>query len=349
MDSALAGGTVTDRVDGSDAPAPATSDLGGTLGRLLNGEVSQLRRLTGGASLETWSFDLHRGSDVEELILRRRPPDQPALMNSVSLATEAAAITQAAKAGVPVAAVRHVLDPADGLGEGFVSARVAGTALPTQILRDQRYANVREGLAQEFGRALARIHGIPPALIPGLAVLTAAEQIESIERSYRSRSMRSPVFELAFRWLKQRMRDVAHPSPCMVHGDFRMGNVMVDEQGIAAVLDWELVHLGDPAEDLGWVTVNSWRFGNIDREVGGVGTVAALIEGYRSEGGAPIDTDRILFWRALGSLRWGVGCGEMSHEFQQGRDMRVERGMIGRRVSETELDLLDIIAPESAQ
>ncbi len=311
----------------------------------LGGEVVDLRRLTGGASLQTWSFDMRSGDTLIPLVLRRLPPGQAPLMNSAPLATEAALITEAARQDVPVAGIRLVLDAADGLGEGFVADRVGGTALAPKILREPRYAAVRERLAFRFGEILARIHGIPPARAPGLAVLTAAGQLESRERSYRSRSLRSPVFELAFKWLRRRVSSVGSASSNVVHGDFRLGNVMVDEHDVTAVLDWELVHLGDPAEDLGWITVNSWRFGNIGNVVAGVGTLESLLEGYRSQGGGVIDPERVLFWRALGSLRWGIGCGEMSHAFHQGRDSSVERGMIGRRVSETELDLLDIIAP----
>src|SRR5690606_3357885 len=121
--------------------------LAAALGALLGGDVAGLHRLTGGASLQTWSFDLHHAGKISALILRRRPPDQPPLMNSVSLATEAAAIMQAASVGVPVASVRLVLDPEQGLGEGFVSDRAGGLALPSKILRDPRFAAVREKLA----------------------------------------------------------------------------------------------------------------------------------------------------------------------------------------------------------
>lgn len=312
--------------------------------RRLGGAVAELHRLTGGASLQTWSFDLRVGNKVMPLILRRLPEGQVPLMNSVSLAVEAAVIEQARAAGVPVAAIRYVLQPDEGLGQGFVAERVNGVALPRKILRDPRYAAVRQRLACRFGEMLAQIHAMSvPAAAP-LVLLTAEEQVESIERSYRSRAMRSAVFELALRWLRARLPAMACSSPTVVHGDFRLGNVMIDQYGVTAVLDWELVHRGDPAEDLGWVTVNSWRFGNIDAVVGGVGTLESLMQGYRARGGRSIDAESVSFWRALGSLRWGVACGEMSHAFQQGREHSVERGMIGRRVSETELDLLDIIA-----
>ncbi len=309
----------------------------------LGGQVMNLRRLTGGASLQTWAFDLQSVDRTQALILRRLPPGQAPLMNSVALATEAALIEQARGVGVPVAPVRYVLEPADALGQGFICERMNGVTLPSKILRDPRYDDIRSHLAFRLGEILAQIHSIVPPAHVELATLTATDQIESIERSYRSRSMRSPVFELALQWLRKRLPSVECAQPTVVHGDFRLGNLMIDTHDVTAVLDWELVHLGDPLEDFGWITVNSWRFGQIDAEVAGVGSLDQLLAGYRTRSERPIDPQGVLFWRALGSLRWGVGCGEMSHAFQEGRDDSVERGMIGRRVSETELDLLDII------
>lgn len=332
----------------ANKPIAVEAALRAQLEHRLGGEVVDLQRLTGGASLQTWSFDLRVGSKTQPLILRRLPDGQAPLMNSVSLATEAALIEAARAAGVPAAAIRLVLAAEDGMGQGFVADRVNGQALPSKILRDPRYASVRSRLAFRFGEILARIHRIRPPASASLASLSAADQIESIERSYRSRAMRSPVFELALKWLRKRLPTVVCDSPTVVHGDFRLGNVMVDQYDVTAVLDWELVHIGDPTEDLGWVTVNSWRFGNIDSVVAGVGSLDDLLQGYYACGGRRMTEESILFWRALGSLRWGVACGEMSHAFQQGTDRSVERGMIGRRVSETELDLLDIIAPMEA-
>ena len=102
------------------------------------------------------------------------------------------------------------------------------------------------------------------------------------------------------------------------------------------MLDWELAHLGDPAEDLGWITVNSWRFGVIDKPVGGFGSVEEMLEGYRSAGGEAIEAERVLYWRTLGSLRWGLICRRMAAPGPIGVPLPVERAMIVRRISETE-------------
>lgn len=304
--------------------------------------IASLRRLTGGASLQTWRFDAIVDGAFHRLILRCRPEGVAPLMNAVSLATEAAVIAAAGANGVPVASIRIVLEAADGLGEGFIADFVDGETVPRRILRDAAFATLRDTMVASCGAILARVHAL--TVDEPLARLTAVEQLDSMEESYRSRTMRNPVFDYAFRWLRERM-----PAPpaalSLVHGDFRMGNLLVGPDSIRAVLDWELVHLGDPAEDFGWLTVNSWRFGNIDRPVAGLGQVEEILDAYADETGIAMSLERVLYWRALGSLRWGIGAGEMADAFSHGADRSVERGMIGRRISETEVDLLDIVAP----
>ena len=113
--------------------------------------------------------------------------------------------------------------------------------------------------------------------------------------------------------------------------------------GVAAILDWELAHIGDPAEDMGWICTNSWRFGRPDRPVGGFGDYADLLAGYAAAGGRPIDLSRVRFWQMLGSLRWGVMCLTMYLSWRDGTEKSVERPMIGRRVSETEADLVVLL------
>jgi aminoglycoside phosphotransferase (APT) family kinase protein len=130
----------------------------------------------------------------------------------------------------------------------------------------------------------------------------------------------------------------------IVHGDYRTGNFLEHAGRITAILDWELVHLGDPMEDLGWICVNSWRFGEIDKPVGGFGTREELFAGYE-ETGRKVDADRVMFWEVMGTLRWGIMCCGMMQRFRQGPDHSMERAMIGRRSSETEIDLLRLLAP----
>jgi aminoglycoside phosphotransferase (APT) family kinase protein len=301
-------------------------------------------RLSGGASQETWSFDIeHPGGNVGA-ILRRAPQGYGAApARAAGLNAEAILMQRAYDAGVPSPRVLHVLQPDEGLGTGFIMERVEGETIPRKILRDQEFAQVRPKLARQLGSVLAGIHGLELSTLPELRRMTAAKEIAELERDYRSFDWPRPVFELALRWLRDR-----DPGPSaeitLVHGDFRHGNLIIGLDGLRAVLDWELAHFGDPMEDLGWVCVNSWRFGHIDKPVGGFGSREELFAGYEAAGRS-VDPDRVMFWEVMGTLRWGVMCCGMMQRFRIGPEHSVERAMIGRRSSETEIDLLRLLSP----
>ena len=294
------------------------------------------RRLSGGASLETWAFDLDDGTP---LILRRRPAGAAMRETALPLASEAALIRAADAAGAPAPSVVRVCEPQDDLGEAYVMRRLEGETLGRRIVRDEAFAAVRPGLARRCGEVLARIHAIPTEGLPPLATSDARGELARYETIYRGLGAERPVLEAAFRWLEA----AAPPPPgrpVLVHGDFRNGNLMIHpEQGLVGVLDWELAHLGDPAEDLGWICVNSWRFGEWRRPVGGFGDYADLLAGYDGE----VTLERVKFWQALGSLKWGVMCLMMYQSFATGADRSIERAMIGRRTSETEIDLVALM------
>ena len=294
------------------------------------------RRLSGGASLETWAFDLDDGTP---LILRRRPSGGSMSEAALPLATEAALLAAVSPQGAPVPEVVRICAPDDGLGEAYVMRRLEGETLGKRIVRDEAFAAVRPSLARRCGQVLAAIHATPLEGLPPLATSDAASELARYEAVYRELDARRPVFEAAFRWLASRAPPLQRP--VLVHGDFRNGNLMISpEKGLVGVLDWELAHLGDPAEDLGWICANSWRFGEWRRPVGGFGDYQNLLDGHAAAGGAPVSLDRLLFWQALGSLKWGVMCLMMYASFASGADRSIERAMIGRRASETEIDLV---------
>jgi aminoglycoside phosphotransferase (APT) family kinase protein len=307
--------------------------------------VSGLRRLSGGASQETWSFDAETRTGQVPLVLRRKPgggtPAQT-LGPAVTLETEAALITAAAGAKVPVPHVRFVLAPEDELGSGFVMDRLEGETVGSRILRSESLAAVRPHLARQCGEILARIHSLPSEGLPELPSAPALAQLDQYRGLYDRFDNPHPVFELAFRWIEDHATE--HAPLALVHGDYRNGNLMIGPDGVRGVLDWELAHLGDPMEDLGWICVNSWRFGRIDQPVGGFGSREDLAAGYEAAGGAPVDLERVRFWEVLGSVKWGIICAMMLWAFRTGADRSVERAAIGRRASETEIDLLELIA-----
>ncbi len=306
--------------------------------------VSGAAKLSGGASQETWRFDIvHPDGDVGA-ILRRSPKGYGAAPGrAAGLDNEAALMRLAYAAGVPSPEVLHVLAPDDDLGTGFIMRRVEGETIARKILRDAEYADARPRLARQLGGIAVGIHGIAREALPSLREMTTTKEIAELAREYRSFDWPRPVFDLALRWLGQN-----DPGPSaevtLVHGDFRNGNLIIGPDGVRAVLDWELAHLGDPMEDLGWICVNSWRFGEIDKPVGGFGAREELFAGYEAAG-RKVDPDRVKFWEVMGTLRWGVMCCGMMQRFRAGPDHSMERAMIGRRASETEIDLLRLLAP----
>jgi aminoglycoside phosphotransferase (APT) family kinase protein len=276
-------------------------------------------------------------------ILRRAPKGYGAAPSrAAGLNAEAKLMQLAFGAGLPSPRVLHVLTTEDNLGTGFIMQRVDGETIARKILREEEFADARPRIAHQLGRVLAGIHSLPDTQLPELRRMTAAKELDEFERDYRSLNWPKPVFELALRWLRDNDPGVS-TEVTLVHGDFRNGNLVIDRDGVRAVLDWELAHLGDPMEDLGWVCVNSWRFGEIDKPVGGFGSREELFAGYEAAG-RRVYPARVSFWEVMGTLRWGLMCGGMMQRFRLGPDHSMERAMIGRRASETEIDLLRLLA-----
>jgi len=323
--------------------------LAGVLERCIGqaAEVRELRRLSGGANQETWSFDAEIAGASLPLILRRTPGgarNLAAAATGLTLETEAKLIDLAGRSGVPVPGIRGVLQPEDELGSGFLMDRIPGETIARKILRDDEFADVRPRLPHQCGAILAAIHGVAAGELE-LAVSPAGVQLDQYRSLYDAYGHPHPVFEIAFRWLADRIP--SEVAPRLVHGDFRNGNLVIGADGVRAILDWELAHVGDAMEDLGWICVNSWRFGEIDSPVGGFGSREEMFAGYQAAGGGAVDPARVKWWETFGSLKWGIMCMTMYQIFRGGLDGSVERAAIGRRSSETEIDLLNLIAPES--
>ncbi len=319
--------------------------LAAALARAMPGfeRIDALTRLSGGASQETWSFDAVVGGTTEPLILRRSPGGAARVTESssaVPLETEAVAIEASRAAGVKAPRVRYVLTPEDGAGHGYVMDRLSGETIARKILRDAEFADARPKLARQCGEILARIHAVDAAPLRNvLPVVDGPSQLRRYRDTYDLYDYPHPMFEIAFRWLEPRMAQAKRQT--LVHGDFRHGNLLISPRGFEAALDWELTHIGDPLEDIGWICTNTWRFGMQEKVVGGFGDLDDLLAGYADAGGGAVDVDDVRTWIVYGSLKWGVMCMTMYQGFRA--DGSVERATIGRRSSETEIDLVNLI------
>ncbi len=324
----------------------STADLRDRLARLLGAEIDGLRRLSGGASRETWSFNAKEADGTtRQLILRRDPPGLPLPAGRTGgMPLEAILFETAARAGVPVPKIRASGDADDNVLEtGFlVMDHVDGETIARKILRDEPYAHARSVLVSQLGEAAALLHAVAPESVPGLAEVHPLQKYREVLDLL---GHHSPTFELAFRWL-----DAHRPNPIepvIVHGDFRLGNVIVQPSGLAAVLDWELAHLGDPAEDLGWLSVRAWRFGS-PHEVAGIGSIEDLLRAYHLANGHPeVDAARVHWWIVAGTLMWGVMCVTQGNAHTSGALQSVELAAIGRRIAEQEHDLLTLMGAPS--
>ncbi|MGI9344958.1 MAG: phosphotransferase family protein, partial [Gammaproteobacteria bacterium] len=300
--------------------------------------VSELRRLSGGASMESW-YMRHNG---QSWILRRLPEGMTAENSSsrrINPALEMAVVQAAHRAGVQAPEVIGGLLEADQLGEGFVMSFLPGETLPQKILGKPAFEKALGVLTQQCAQQLGAIHAIDPADLPqGLVQQTALDKVDGLAQSYQNSGAQLPLFEQAIHWLRNHLPPSS--PPVLLHGDFRMGNLMVDHEGLAGVLDWELAHLGDRVSDIAYLCTPSWRFGHYHNTVGGFGQLQSLLDAYQACTGYSVSDEQVQFWLVFSTLLWGVICLGMIESWRQGQDSSLERAVIGCRTSETEIDLL---------
>ena len=305
-------------------------------------EVTEVRPLPGGASRESWDVRVRMAGDAhlpvaERRLILLRDVGARARYRDKDVAVEAAVMTAARLAGVPVAEI-YDHGPGDedcALGQAYLlMERLDGETIPRRLLRDEAYAAVRPGLARRLGEVLARIHQVNPDSVPGLPRVDALGQVTGL---YQAFAEPRPALEIGLRWLAEH-----RPAPAadaLVHGDFRTGNLMVGEDGLRGVLDWELAHRGDPRQDLGWLCTKAWRFGSAS-PVGGFGARADLMAGYAAGGGIPPDEETQRWWELYGTVRWALLCRRQAERYLAEDEPSIELAVLGRRVCEQEYDIL---------
>lgn len=289
------------------------------------------QRLTGGAVMESWRF----GAGGSDYVLRRAPSLAFMEGRPYGHSTEAALIEAARAKGVTAPEVVAVLEEADGLGSGFVMRALPGTADPKVILA----CDDPDGLLREAARDLARIHRLRSGDVPeGVPVMDYRAAIADLKAQFMDAGGDRPIIALGLRWLEDNCPPPVEPA--LNHGDYRMGNLLVEGSTLTGVLDWEIAHFGDRHEDLAFGCMAVWRFARYDRPALGLGSIEDYIASYEAEAGVKIDPARFRFWTIYRTVWWALGCLKMAAQWRSGADRMLERVVISRRTSEQELDLL---------
>jgi aminoglycoside phosphotransferase (APT) family kinase protein len=304
------------------------------------------RRLTGGASRDTWALDVETGGGVERLVLRR---DMGGTITDEALDRDQEfRVLQSARAGDVLAPTpRWLCTDSAVLGVPFfLMDRLEGESVGRRVVREPALAEARRLLPRQMAEQLARIHAVDWS---GLDFLPRPEPGQSPARTTVERTARQlwrlgephPVLEVVIRWLLREPPEC--PDPVLVHGDFRVGNLMVGPAGLVGVFDWEFTHIGDPVEDLAWPCVRSWRFGQDGLHLGGLASDDDFVRIYEDLSGRKVSREALRYWEILGNLRWAVGCVAQAHRHLSGEAPNLELASLGRRTAEMELELLELL------
>lgn len=304
---------------------------------LLAGEP---QRLTGGAVMESWRF----AAGACDYVLRRAPSLAFMEGRPYGHAVEAALIEAARAKGVTAPEVVAVLEEADGLGSGFVMRALPGTADPKVILS----CDDPDALLRGIARDLARIHRLRQADVPeGVPVMDYRAAIADLKQQFMDAGGDRPIIALGLKWLEDNCP--SEVEPVLNHGDYRMGNLLVEGSHLTGVLDWEIAHFGDRHEDLAFGCMAVWRFARYDRPALGLGSIEDYIAAYEVEAGVTIDPARFRFWTIYRTVWWALGCLKMAAQWRSGADRMLERVVISRRTSEQELDLLLLLEEDAPE
>jgi aminoglycoside phosphotransferase (APT) family kinase protein len=317
---------------------------------LARAHVEGLIRMPGGASKETWSFDVYPEQDRLESVLPMvlRIERNSPLPVAVDIEKEFFLLREVYDAGVPVP--RPYWLGSEALGNPFcIVARIAGETLVRRLQRDDLYAKAREVIPGQLAKILPRIHRIPVEqgrldFVPrraGKATPAMGELLFYENLLHRLSPDPHPALELVIRWLKTHQPPPAEA--VLLHGDYRLGNIIFTEEGVQAILDWELAHIGDPHEDLGYISTQAWRFGQDAGPIGGIGQREDFYRAYEQAGGVPLNRESLYYWEVFGNLKWAAITIFQALPFLQGASGSIELASLGRKTAEVELQMLALI------
>jgi len=291
------------------------------------GDVSEPILLAGGASKEAWAVDAGG-----ERLLVRRAAGGVIHRHTLSLEHEFEVLTAAYEAGVKVPRPILYIESLDER-EAFVMERLEGETIGRRIVRMDVPAQLPLQLAEE----LAKIHAIPRERLPFLEEARLERMVDELDDVGEPH----PAIELGLWWLRENRPEAR--DPVVTHGDYRIGNVMIDENGLVGILDWEFAHLDDPARDLAFGLVRAWRFGVDDKRLGGIADVDAYVDRYNELTGLEVGPAELDYWELAGNVAWAIGCLTQAQRHLRGQDRSVELAVLGRLGAEVEYEICHLL------
>lgn len=308
--------------------------------------LSEARPLSGGASRDTWLFTASYGDTQERWVMRRDLPTQM-FEQALTRAQEYHLMDAAYQHGIQVAPVRYLCEDVSVLGSPFfIMAYRSGISIGTKVIHSPDLAAARARLPVQLADQLARIHTLPTATLDFLPsvpseVTSAQHVIGQMVALLDTLAIQNPVWEWTLRWAHTHLPTQTRTT--FIHGDYRIGNLLVDENGLSAVIDWEFAHIGDPHEEMGYICMRDWRFGVLDRHFAGLSDRETFLQAYEQASGMAVDRSAVDWWEIMGNIRWGIMCMSQANRHLSGVEPSVELASLGRRSAEMQLEALRLI------
>jgi aminoglycoside phosphotransferase (APT) family kinase protein len=304
-------------------------------------DIVLLERMSGGAVQENWALDVELDGRLQHWVLRTDA--QATVPESLSRAQEFAILKVAHPAQVFAPAPLYLCEDLSVTGRPFfIMERLPGVAAAHLITRDSALVPDAARLASDLAVNLARVHRIP-LTHPDLRFLTRALARDNIAayRAYLDTLDRAyPVLEWGLRWCELNVPE--HEETTFIHRDYRTGNYLVHDGGLAGVLDWEFSACGNPLEDVAWICVRYWRFARPDLEVGGIARLEDFIPAYEEAAGRRVSRRALDYWQVMGNLRWAVIVLQQVQRHLSGVERSLELALTGHIVGQVELEILDL-------
>nr|WP_271213703.1 phosphotransferase family protein [Rhodococcus wratislaviensis] len=237
---------------------------------------------------------------------------------------EVALLAAAARAGMRVPAVIAHRGQTGGARGFFVMEKVPGIIpMPNTISRLIPDTALRANLGREVAREMARLHSVDPRTM-GLSMCgevpdgadTGRVENDKWTRAYREvADIPIPVLDLACAWLDHRS-DVVSGRVSLVHNDFRVGNLVVQDGSISGVLDWETAHFSDPTADIAWFAQRTSR--GRSPLLCKLIEVEPFLDEYERAGGWRPRPETITWWSVQSLVKTAVGCLQAVDVYKRG-------------------------------